>query len=120
MEDYSQSIEVDKDCYKNYERRAELYMKNEDYQLAIDDYTKSLEIVNLPEDLIKIGDGAFRDCVSLERINVYDECDYIADNAFEGCDKLTIYGIKGSYAEQYANEHNIPFEELDTTYEPTN
>lgn len=46
--------------------------------------------------------------------------EYIADNAFEGCDKLTIYGIKGSYAEQYANEHNIPFGELDTTYEPTN
>lgn len=38
--------------------------------------------------------------------------EYIADNAFEGCDKLTIYGIKGSYAEQYANKHDIPFEEL--------
>lgn len=28
--------------------------------------------------------------------------------------------VSGRYAEQYANEHNIPFEELDTTYEPTN
>ncbi|KAA5586435.1 leucine-rich repeat protein, partial [Pseudomonas aeruginosa] len=81
---------------------------------------KSLEIVNLPEDLIKIGDGAFRDCVSLERINVYDECDYIADNAFDGCDKLTICGMKGSYAEQYANKHDLPFEELDTTIQSVN
>jgi len=56
----------------------------------------------------------------LEKITIYDKIEYIADNAFEGCDKLTIYGIKGSYVEQYANEHNIPFEELDTTYEPTN
>ena len=41
-----------------------------------------------------------------------DDIEDIADNAFEGCDKLTIYGIKGSYAEQYATEHNIPFTEI--------
>ena len=63
---------------------------------------------------------AFENCTLLEKITIYDKIEYIADNAFEGCDKLTIYGIKGSYVEQYANEHNIPFEELDTTYEPTN
>ena len=57
--------------------------------------------------------GAFENCTLLEKIIIYDKVEYIADNAFEGCDKLTIYGIKGSYAEQYANEHNIPFEELD-------
>ena len=29
----------------------------------------------------------------------------IADNAFDGCDKLTIYGIKGSYAEPVSYTH---------------
>ena len=61
--------------------------------------------------------GAFENCTLLEKIIIYDKAEDIADNAFEGCDKLTIYGIKGSYAEQYANEHNIPFEELDETIE---
>lgn len=43
------------------------------------------------------------------RKNIYlRKCTSIADDAFDGCCKLTIYGIKGSYAEQYANEHNIP------------
>lgn len=52
------------------------------------------------------------------RKNIYlRKCTSIADDAFDGCCKLTIYGIKGSYAEQYANEHNIPFEELDATIE---
>ena len=55
---------------------------------------------------------AFENCTLLEKITIYDKIEYIADNAFEGCDKLTIYGIKGSYVEQYATEHNIPFTEI--------
>lgn len=39
---------------------------------------------------------------------------------FDGCDKLTICGMKGSYAEQYAKKHNIPFEKLDTTIQSVN
>lgn len=79
-----------------------------------------LKNISLPESVQEMESGAFNSCKSLERIDIYDKCNLIADNAFEGCDKLTIYGIKGSYVEQYANEYNIPFGELDTTYEPTN
>lgn len=91
---------------------------------AIQQYTFSncisLKQLVLSENIESIEWGAFENCTLLEKIIIYDKVEYIADNAFEGCDKLTIYGIKGSYVEQYANEHNIPFEELDTTYEPTN
>ena len=66
----------------------------------------------LSKNIKSIEWGAFENCTLLEKIIIYDKAEDIADNAFEGCDKLTIYGIKGSYAEQYANEHNIPFEEL--------
>ncbi len=68
--------------------------------------------ISLPKSIEKIASYAFERCESLEKISVYDGCTEIADTAFDGCDKLTIYGIKGSYAEQYANKHNIPFEEL--------
>ena len=80
----------------------------------------SLKQIDLSKNITKISKCAFSKCSGLEKIYIYEKCTSIADNAFDGCCKLTIYGIKGSYAEQYANEHNIPFEELDTTYEPTN
>lgn len=75
-----------------------------------------LKTIVLSRNISHIYSRAFENCTLLEKITIYDKIEYIADNAFEGCDKLTIYGIKGSYAEQYANEHNIPFEELDTIY----
>ena len=84
------------------------------------EWCTSLVSLELPGNIERIEGCAFRECSSVEKIIIYDKVDYIADNSFNGCDKLTIYGIKGSYVEQYANEHNIPFGELDTTYEPTN
>lgn len=83
---------------------------------AIQQYTFSncisLKQLVLSKNIKSIEWGAFENCTLLEKIIIYDKAEHIADNAFEGCDKLTIYGIKGSYVEQYANEHNIPFEEL--------
>ena len=67
----------------------------------------------MPKSIEKIASYAFEGCESLEKIVIYNNCVEIDDTAFEGCDKLTIYGIKGSYAEQYANKHDILFEELD-------
>ena len=34
---------------------------------------------------------------------------YIDETAFDNCPNLTIYGVKGSYAERYAKENNIKF-----------
>ena len=76
------------------------------------DSCESLKTVNLSESLTKVNNGAFQDCSSLERIVIYENVTSIADNAFDGCDNLTIYGVKGSYAEQYAYKQKIPFKEL--------
>ena len=77
----------------------------------------SLTFVTIPPKVTSINSGTFYSCDFLEKVNIHDEVKYIANDAFDRCDKLTICGIKGSYAEQYANEHNIPFEELDATIE---
>lgn len=77
----------------------------------------SLKQIDLSKNITEISKCAFSKCSGLEKIYIYEKCTSIADEAFDGCCKLTIYGIKGSYAEQYANEHNIPFEELDATIE---
>lgn len=68
--------------------------------------------ISLPKSIEKIASYAFEGCESLEKIVIYNNCVEIDDTDFDGCDKLTIYGIKDSYAEQYAAEHNIPFTEI--------
>ncbi len=89
---------------------------------AIQGYTfrncVSLKQLVLSKNIVNIERSSFENCTLLDKIIIYDKVYYIADDAFDGCDKLTIYGIKGSYAEQYANKHNIPFEVLDETNNP--
>ncbi len=53
---------------------------------------------------------AFAYCVNLQNIHIPASVTEIADDAFLGCEKLTITGAPGSYAEQYANAHGIPFQ----------
>lgn len=73
----------------------------------------ALKNITLPKSIEQIGNYAFISCKSLEKIVLYENVTSIGEDAFAECDNLTIYGMKDSYAEQYANEHNIPFEELD-------
>ena len=46
---------------------------------------------------------------TLERAVIPASVEKIEQREFSDCDKLTIYGIPGSYAEAYANENQIPF-----------
>ena len=80
----------------------------------------SLTFVTIPPKVTSINSGTFYSCDFLEKVNIHDEVKYIANDAFDRCDKLTICGMKGSYAEQYAKKHNIPFEKLDTTIQSVN
>jgi len=45
----------------------------------------------------------------LEEIKVPDSLQHIEDSTLYGCSNLTIYGVEGSYAQQYANEQGISF-----------
>ncbi len=77
--------------------------------------SENLKEVNLDTGvLIQIAEKAFSGCTNLERVIIPDTVQEIADNAFENCPKLTLYVTEGSYAEQYAIEHQIPYE-----YTPT-
>ncbi|HJB28213.1 MAG TPA: leucine-rich repeat domain-containing protein [Candidatus Blautia faecavium] len=77
--------------------------------------SENLKEVNLDTgDLVQIAEKAFSGCTNLERVIIPDTVQEIADNAFENCPKLTLYVTEGSYAEQYAIEHQIPYE-----YTPT-
>lgn len=50
----------------------------------------------------------FSGCINLERIYIPNSVTEFDDRIFEKCNKLTIYCHKGSGAEKYAKENNIP------------
>ena len=56
-----------------------------------------------------IGANAFTDCVGLESLEIPANVTFIDSTAFTGCSNLTIYGVAGSYVEQYASDNGIPF-----------
>ena len=70
---------------------------------------ESLIEVKTPNSLRFIDQWAFSDCKKLERFVITNPETKIMDTAFEWTSKLTIQAPAGSYAEQYAKEHNIPF-----------
>ena len=92
----------------------------------------SLKTVVIPRSVKGIFIGAFHLCKNLKHIYILSETTMIdvkqaqtlapccidrrrrysgmsIDSAFDGCPYLTIHAPAGSYAEQYAKEHNIPF-----------
>ena len=69
----------------------------------------ALTEVYLNEGTWFIGEGAFESCANLRDIYIPDSVERIFYDAFWACDKLTIHAHKGSYAEEFAKENNIPF-----------
>ena len=94
---------------------------------------ESLESITIPNSVTRIGDSAFSCCYGLTSIEIPNSVTSIGDSAFSCCYGLTsitipnsvtdigedafydvaedfvIYGEKGSYAEMYANDYDIPF-----------
>lgn len=69
----------------------------------------SLESIILPYQVETIEENAFKNCTKLKKITIPKATTSISDSAFSYPDKMTIYGVAGSYAEQYAKENDIAF-----------
>ena len=72
-------------------------------------YCYSLTEVELPDGLVSIGSSAFYYCTQLSKITIPSSVHTIEDGAFDETNNITIYGEKGSAAEQYANKHSHKF-----------
>lgn len=73
----------------------------------------AVKTVILPDGFLFIGESAFGDSIRLENVYIPESTTYIADSAFSNNASFTIYGIADSYAEDWAKEHDIPFEKTD-------
>ena len=68
-----------------------------------------LENLVLPYKITSIEDGAFVNCSSLKTITIPGSIIEIAEDAFYNCSNVKIVGISKTYANEYAEFHNIPF-----------
>ena len=73
---------------------------------------ETLTSITLGNSVTSIYNFAFVGCSSLTSITLSDSVKSIGACAFDGCYELTIKGYAGSYAETYAKENGIPFEEI--------
>lgn len=72
----------------------------------------SLTDVVLSSKLKHILEFTFYSCPSLKNITIPSSVENISDKAFEQCSKLVIYGVKGSYAETWAEKYYATFKEI--------
>ncbi len=95
---------------------------------------KSLEIAVIDNNITSIGNSAFSDCSELSYVYISDNVTKLGDGAFSNCIDLekmiilnptldltymdsvshtnyTMYGVKGSTSQKYAEKNSISFEE---------
>lgn len=66
--------------------------------------------MTIPKGVTTIENGAFYACRKMESIIIPQSVTTIGSDVFYYCaDNFTIYGYRGTRAETYANENNIPF-----------
>lgn len=70
--------------------------------------------ITIPDGVTSIGNNAFAICPNLSAATIPESVTVIGINAFQKNDGFRLYAKPGSYAEGYARDHEIPFEELIT------
>ena len=88
------------------------------------DLCQSLNKVVLPYSLTKLNNNAFSNCTKLTEVTINRNVSTIGSNAFSYPDRLTIYGISGTYAETYAGSvgakfvnQNVPAKSVKLNYQ---
>jgi len=69
----------------------------------------ALQTITLPYGITSIGDSAFANNTSLTEVIMNRKVSSIVTNAFSYPDILTIYGVPGTYPEEYAASRKITF-----------
>ena len=73
------------------------------------EHCDALVSVTLPYGIQSIGNSAFKTDISLTSVTIPRSTTSIGSSVFSYPEKMTIYGVAGTYAETYANENGIKF-----------
>lgn len=65
--------------------------------------------LRLPYSVTSIGDSAFANCTGLTGITIPRRVESISTSAFSYPDRMTIYGVEGTYAQTFAEENGYTF-----------
>lgn len=76
------------------------------------EHCSNLKSVTIPNGVTTIKEWAFHNCQALEQVTIPASVKKIDECAFSLCPKLTIKAPLNSYAEMYANDYNIKYEEI--------
>ena len=79
---------------------------------AFSAWNSSLTSIIIPDGVTTIGEYAFSDCKKLTNVVIGKGVTNIGKWSFSRCENIIIKGYAGSYAETYAKENGIPFEEI--------
>ena len=77
---------------------------------------QNVQSVVLSENISEIGDNAFENCENLDEVVIGENVTSISETAFTGCSKLLIFGVRGSYAEEYAEANGIDFADMNNMF----
>lgn len=77
------------------------------------DLCPELKSIILPYRVRKISENAFTNCTNLSEVTIPQLTESIAENVFSYPQKMTIYGVEGSYAQEYAEKKGIAFQAID-------
>ncbi|MDR0946692.1 MAG: leucine-rich repeat protein, partial [Ruminococcus sp.] len=102
-------------CYPEGKRNSDYIIPNGVVSIGMYAFQNHKYLTNLtiPDSLTHIYRGAFINSTSLTSITIPESVTSIESTImFSDCPFLTIYGVTGSYAENYAYTNNIPFKSL--------
>ena len=95
-------------CYPDGRSETEIKEGTEEIGKAAFWYSYKSKVVRIPESVVSIGEYAFGGTYRVSDVIIPDQVTSIADNAFANS-KFRIFCRKGSYAEQYAIDHQVPY-----------
>ena len=132
-------VEIGERAFANCENLTSVTFADSITKMGIEAFSgcTSLRSATLPTSLTKIPDNAFQDCTDLRSVTIGSYVTSIGDSAFAGCDSLEevtippnvtrigydafddftlIKGYNGTAAQKYAEENDIDFENLGSSY----
>ena len=77
-------------------------------------FNSNLNNITIPVSVDSIGEKAFLGCYSLEKVFIYNSNIDIGEYAFYECGNVTVYGVKGSNAQKYAENNGISFIDINS------